>query len=341
MADFFSQLMSNPQTAYFMAMGQGNDPQAAMAKQVAINTETAKAEADQAAKANMKAFIAKRAANPSAGFGMEDVSSLLSVNPEIAMKLYENIRKEEAARKQQEAISGLFGGGMGGEGDASSAALRAAALLNPDLIPSLIMQDKASKEAAARENRNRQDQLDAEDRKKQAEIEKEVRNPTENVSNSFGFAQRMANAAETLNNPKYTDASTSAWEAARGATNLTASSDYQEAKRAQTDWLTANLRKESGATIPEHEYEVEAKKYLPMVGDSKEVLASKAQARKIAENSMKTAAGSLWAAKGGKAEDVLPPSSAKLPQAAVSLGISLSEWQQLSPAAQKELSNGQ
>jgi len=42
-----------------------------------------------------------------------------------------------------------------------------------------------------------------------------------------------------------------------------------------------------------------------------------------------------------KNTDILPPQKTPLPQSAAKLGISQEEWLQLSPAAQKELSNGQ
>ena len=55
--------------------------------------------------------------------------------------------------------------------------------------------------------------------------------------------------------------------------------------------MTANLRKESGATISPSEFETEAKKYFPKPGDNKQTLENKKNARIDAQLGMKVAAG--------------------------------------------------
>lgn len=69
------------------------------------------------------------------------------------------------------------------------------------------------------------------------------------------------------------------------------SADRQSYRQAQEDWVRAKLRKESGAVIAKEEMAQEIRTYFPQVGDSAQVVAQKANARKIAANSMKTAAG--------------------------------------------------
>lgn len=68
----------------------------------------------------------------------------------------------------------------------------------------------------------------------------------------------------------------------------------QDVKRyigAKTDFITAVLRKESGAAIGQHEYKTENKKYFPQAGDGEQVLADKKQRRLNALKSMGKAGG--------------------------------------------------
>jgi hypothetical protein len=62
-------------------------------------------------------------------------------------------------------------------------------------------------------------------------------------------------------------------------------------KQAQRNWITANLRKESGAAIPDAELENEIVKWFPQMGDKPDVIKSKAESRKVAEQAMGVQAG--------------------------------------------------
>ena len=62
-------------------------------------------------------------------------------------------------------------------------------------------------------------------------------------------------------------------------------------RQAQVDWVTANLRKESGAVIGAEEMDNEVKKYFPQRGDSPEVVRRKAESRSQAELGMSRQAG--------------------------------------------------
>jgi len=64
---------------------------------------------------------------------------------------------------------------------------------------------------------------------------------------------------------------------------------YQQAK---TNFITAVLRKESGAVIGENEFNTEDKKYFPQAGDTAGVLKQKQKARELAIEAMKIQAGS-------------------------------------------------
>lgn len=104
---------------------------------------------------------------------------------------------------------------------------------------------------------------------------------------SSGFAKRMASANEDLEaliksgfNPA------SAIETARGASNITASEDFRVFMRAQRDFITAQLREESGAVISDQEFDTEEKKFFPKLGDGKRVIALKKAARERAFKTM-------------------------------------------------------
>ncbi|TGN09160.1 hypothetical protein EHR07_02020 [Leptospira bandrabouensis] len=68
------------------------------------------------------------------------------------------------------------------------------------------------------------------------------------------------------------------------------SDDRKSYETAQSDWIQANLRKESGSAISDEEFSKNAKTYFPQAGDSPEILKQKAQLRGIMENNMKSEA---------------------------------------------------
>lgn len=73
--------------------------------------------------------------------------------------------------------------------------------------------------------------------------------------------------------------------------NYAQSPEYQKYKQASSNFITALLRQESGAAINKSEFERYDREYMPQPGDSKEVLAQKAEARRIAIEGMKKGAG--------------------------------------------------
>jgi hypothetical protein len=73
--------------------------------------------------------------------------------------------------------------------------------------------------------------------------------------------------------------------------NYVQSTEYQKYKQAASNFITALLRKESGAAIGKEEFDRYDKEYMPQPGDSKEVMAQKAEARKVAIDGMKKGAG--------------------------------------------------
>jgi len=76
-----------------------------------------------------------------------------------------------------------------------------------------------------------------------------------------------------------------------GIANLTESSGRQQYRQAQENWVTANLRAESGAVIGTEEMEKEIKKYFPQVDDKPQVIEQKSKSRRSAELAMEVRGG--------------------------------------------------
>jgi hypothetical protein len=70
--------------------------------------------------------------------------------------------------------------------------------------------------------------------------------------------------------------------------------DTQRYDQAAQDWIRAKLRKESGAAIGVDEARQEYATYFPMVGDSAEKIAQKAEARRVVTLGMQKSAGKAY-----------------------------------------------
>jgi hypothetical protein len=69
------------------------------------------------------------------------------------------------------------------------------------------------------------------------------------------------------------------------------SEQQQQTDQARRNFISAVLRKESGAAIPPDEYTNEEKKYFPQAGDGPKVIQQKQEARKLAIEALKAQAG--------------------------------------------------
>ena len=69
------------------------------------------------------------------------------------------------------------------------------------------------------------------------------------------------------------------------------SESQQQVNQAKANFVTAVLRKESGASISDSEFQREDKKYFPQVGDYAKTIKQKADARKLAIKAMEIQAG--------------------------------------------------
>lgn len=74
-------------------------------------------------------------------------------------------------------------------------------------------------------------------------------------------------------------------------TNWTASEGQQSTDQARRNFVTAVLRKESGAAISPSEFANEERKYFPQIGDSDKVIKQKQEARELAIKALEVQAG--------------------------------------------------
>ena len=75
------------------------------------------------------------------------------------------------------------------------------------------------------------------------------------------------------------------------AGNLLTSPEFQQAQQAGREFLSAVLRKDTGAAITQQEMDIYGQTYLPQPGDSPEVLQQKAESRRIALDAIRTGLG--------------------------------------------------
>lgn len=146
--------------------------------------------------------------------------------------------------------------------------------------------------------------------------------PTEDQSKSAGFAFRMTQASDIFNQPvtnrageqvidpqtgkpltleqafgkpgKYQAVMRSVPGVGVGIANITEDPNRQLYRQGQENWVTANLRAESGAVIGVDEMDKEIIKYFPQSFDSPKVIQQKAQARRDAELAMRVRAGPAY-----------------------------------------------
>jgi hypothetical protein len=121
---------------------------------------------------------------------------------------------------------------------------------------------------------------------------------TADQSNAAGFADRMDNAEKVLSNEKFAPfimGTTGTENAILGKIPMVGAkwqdAEYKQFQRAKKDFITAVLRKESGASISPTEFQNEDEKYFPQPWDDPQTIQDKAQARQIAISSMRRAGG--------------------------------------------------
>lgn len=149
--------------------------------------------------------------------------------------------------------------------------------------------------AADRADKTAQRQAAAAERSAEAQAK-----PTEFQSKSAGFLGRMMQAEQDYG--AVPDSERGGRSVGRKAVHDIApglentflnSSDRQKADQAIENFIAASLRQESGAAISPMEFERQYKIFYPAAGDSPEVIAQKAAARKQAIGAFQIAAGPL------------------------------------------------
>lgn len=105
--------------------------------------------------------------------------------------------------------------------------------------------------------------------------------PTEGQRVSAGYAGRMETSNGDINNlaSKITGMNLFEWEAQQRLPDSAKSDTFRQYEQAVKNFITAKLRKESGAAIAESEFADAYKVYIPRPGDSAAVLEQKAKAR--------------------------------------------------------------
>jgi hypothetical protein len=120
---------------------------------------------------------------------------------------------------------------------------------------------------------------------------------TEVQGKATGFATRMINASKVIDPLDPTAASKAGVVEAVVGQKLGPYAGYfetperQSYKQAQRDWVTANLRQESGAAIGAEEMNNEIIKYFPQPSDTPQVVEQKRRSRESAMQSMIVNAG--------------------------------------------------
>ncbi|RTE91911.1 hypothetical protein [Bradyrhizobium sp. LVM 105] len=116
-------------------------------------------------------------------------------------------------------------------------------------------------------------------------------NRMENAEKSFG---KVSNEGLGLSG-----ATQSATGAIPGVGNFLKTENFQKMEQSKREWVTALLRKESGAAIGKDEYTQYDRQFFPQPGDGPGVVAQKAEARRVAMEAMKKTAGPGYKSPGG------------------------------------------
>lgn len=136
---------------------------------------------------------------------------------------------------------------------------------------------------------------------------------TEAQSKDVGFFRRGTAANMALDDSKmesaltqYTDSFAEGFGAVGRAFQ---DEDYQMARRAANEFLAVILRKDTGAAVTDHEFDIYGKIYLPMPGDKPAVVKAKREARKQALVGLEMGLGTAAPLAQRTKEDLAPKES--------------------------------
>jgi hypothetical protein len=218
--------------------------------------------------------------------------------------------KDRKLREQNQAdqknFRSAFTNYISGEGD-QQATLGEMAKYNPEMVYKLKQQEaaaeankiKAQQEVKDREfDRNyKNEMLKLQGRKQKADEAKQASTQGKIKADQYkvgGFAKRalmaeqeLAKLPEDVGTGSFSD-TIQGWGYFPEAMK---SEDRKLFDQTQRNFISAVLRRESGAAISDQEMENESKKYFPQPGDSQKVLTQKSRARQQAVNNLRAEAG--------------------------------------------------
>lgn len=102
---------------------------------------------------------------------------------------------------------------------------------------------------------------------------------TESQAKAANFSGRMNSAFDVIDKLESNPSVMQKLLAGNSWTNILAPEAAQQYRQAQENWVTANLRKESGAVIGAEEMDREIKKYFPLPGEKPKTIEQKRQSR--------------------------------------------------------------
>ena len=150
--------------------------------------------------------------------------------------------------------------------------------------------DEGIRRDAAQESAQQQRELTVERERQKGQATKP---PTEVQSKAATFGRRVEQALGELESIDYDRTALSAGIRAK-LPNVTKPAELQRLEQAERNFLSAVLRKESGALITENELKFAEKQYFPRAGDKPEVVEQKNRNRLLAMEALRGEAGSAW-----------------------------------------------
>lgn len=146
-----------------------------------------------------------------------------------------------------------------------------------------------------------------------AQMKRKTEKPSQNQYVAATYANRAEKAQKDLDQIMEKGFDPTSIESSLQRTGLfpeaLKTKEAKQFEQARRNFITAVLRKESGAAISKSEYDTENAKYFPQVGDTPEVIQQKAEARQIAIAGLKAEAGQTAAQQFNQALAQAPVSS--------------------------------
>ena len=164
---------------------------------------------------------------------------------------------------------------------------------------------------------------------KGGEVQKMLRDAPESAKKASSFARRMTDAGLELDKLEQSiDPTSRVIGYISGGTGITseaanrmASPEEQAYASAASDFVTGQLRQESGAAIGKDEFDRKYREFFPMPGDNKEQIKLKRDRRNAASQDMKNLSGGLYEALYSESTQQEAPAPAAENQDAPEVGV--------------------